>query len=325
MIAVENVQSGDTKLSVRSIPIRLITIPADHRRSSPSVKEDAALQNSIKLSGVQQPVTVIPNGDRYILVKGSRRIAAAQFNGLEEIPAVVNEPPEGLSASALKAYRHRLRFILDAKRQALTPSQRAKMIKQAKKKFDMNNKQIAAMLGWDAGTMTNWLAVSRYAPAVVRAIDSGVITMHHARAFDGMKPQAQVKVLNDLKDTIADVSGQKLHRKVRRLYHPDKHPEMYVAPEKTAQKLARKSAKRQQLIKARAPISSQELDRLENDLELIQAEFESNEELMKRSEMLMARTALIHHPVMNDPELRSYVEQKWPEHLPALERFSEIR
>jgi ParB/RepB/Spo0J family partition protein len=50
---------------------------------------DAGLVASIRAHGILQPVTVRPNGTRFELVIGFRRIAAARELGLETVPAIV--------------------------------------------------------------------------------------------------------------------------------------------------------------------------------------------------------------------------------------------
>ncbi len=47
------------------------------------------LASSIKASGVLQPILVRRKGDGYQLVAGERRLRAAAFAGLIEIPAIV--------------------------------------------------------------------------------------------------------------------------------------------------------------------------------------------------------------------------------------------
>ena len=47
------------------------------------------LTASIEAVGVLQPIVVRPNGERYQLVMGERRVRAARTAGLERIPAIV--------------------------------------------------------------------------------------------------------------------------------------------------------------------------------------------------------------------------------------------
>jgi ParB/RepB/Spo0J family partition protein len=232
-------QSGSQIVS-RRISLALVDVPPEYE-SKDSLVEDDALRRSIEKSGVQQSIVVVPDGDRFTVVKGARRLRISQIIGLKDIPALVNEPPPGVD---VKAYRDRLRMILTQARQDLFPSQRADMIKQLMEAFGMNQKGVAELLGVDAGSITNWLSIQRYIPAVVNAIDSNALTMHHARAFDGMTPAGQEKVWKTTQEKIVAMSGPRAHRLVRSLFDPKKHPEMYVAPAKTLEKMSRRQGKR---------------------------------------------------------------------------------
>lgn len=313
------------KLKWREVPISLIDIPREYVRKTPNDDADKALSASVKLSGIHQPLAVIPHGERFLLVKGTRRIAAAEENGIDKVPVVVNFPSKGISKAELKKYRDRLRFILDSKRQDLTPSQRAEVVKEAQEQFKLNNKEVAALIGFDAGTITNWKRIENYAKPIVAAIDRGEITLHHATAFDGLKPAAQVKVFAEMRGEFEESSGRKVQALVRKRFSPKTHADMWEAPEKSAQKIQKRTAKRQRLIKARStPVSKAELDRLEGDLEMLQTEHEDNARMIKQADLLLQRLAPIHRAVSSDDALMDYVAKKWPVHLPALERLSEI-
>src|SRR5258705_8878383 len=53
------------------------------------------LANSIKSNGVIQPLVVRPSGSRYQLVAGERRWRAAKLAGLETVPVVIQDIPDG--------------------------------------------------------------------------------------------------------------------------------------------------------------------------------------------------------------------------------------
>lgn len=314
------------KLKWREVTLSLIDIPREYVRKTPNEDADKALAASVKLSGIHQPLAVIPGqGGRFTLVKGTRRIAAAELNGLEKAPVVINYPPPGLSKAELKKYRDRLRFILDSKRQDLTPSQRADVVKEAQEQFKLNNKEVAALIGFDAGTITNWKRIEHYAKPIVAAIDRGEISLHHAQAFDGMKPAAQVKVFAGVREVAPEMSGRKLHTMVRKQFAPSKFPEMWEQPEKSAKKIQKRTAKRQQLIKARSkPVSAADLASLNDNLEMLQTEHDDNKAMIERANRLLQLLAPVHRAVSNDEVLLDYVSTKFPQHVPALERFSEL-
>ncbi len=50
---------------------------------------------------------------------------------------------------------------------------------------------------------------------------------------------------------------------------------------------------------------------------------ESNDQMIKHADPLLLRLAPVHRGGANDDEWLDYVSSKWPQHVPALKRFSE--
>ncbi len=313
------------KLRWREVSTDLIDIPKEYVRKQPKEDADKALAASVKLSGIHQPLAVIPGaGGRFTLVKGTRRLAAAEENGLGKVPVVVNFPPTGLSKTDLKNYRDRLRFILDSKRQDLTPSQEVAVIEEAQHQFGLNNKEIAALIGWDPATITNKKRILNYAKPIVAAIDRGELTLHHATALDGMKPVGQIKAFAELREQLPHLSGRKMRALVTKRFDPKKNAELWIEPEKAAEKIAERPAKRRRIIKARSAVfTPADRERLENDLDLLVTEEKENTAELKRAQILLRLVGPIHRAVSSDGELLDYVATKWPQHVLALEAFSE--
>src|SRR6476620_6390361 len=93
-IRPERSMTATTKLKWREVSTDLIDVPREYVRKQPKEDADKALAASVKLSGIHQPLAVIPGvGGRFTLVKGTRRLAAAEENGLDRVPVVVNFPP----------------------------------------------------------------------------------------------------------------------------------------------------------------------------------------------------------------------------------------
>jgi len=298
------------------IRVDQVDIPAEYERKS-SLVEDDALRRSIQAGGIQQPIVVFekPNG-RFALVDGFRRIEIARFSDIKTIPAVIDELPKDADPSA---YQDRLRFILDEHRQDLLPSQRAALIKQLMAMFAMKQKDVAAYLGVNAGSITNWLAVDNYSPEIVKAVDTGEINMHAARSFDGIKPEIQPRIFKSLRREFKTLPGGKLHKLVRQKISPKSHPEFYIAPEKTAEKLARKQKGRS--AKKRPRLSRTEKDLLSHDLQLKEVELQDGkQELQTLNREITLSTPTI-RAIMRDEEL---VAMMPPETRIEMERFAEI-
>jgi ParB family chromosome partitioning protein len=147
--------------------------------SAESLKE---LANSIRASGIVQPVLLRPVNGRYQLVAGERRWRAAQLAGLERIPAVVRDASD----------REALEFALTENllREDLNPLEVAHACQTLLEKYGLRHEEIADRLGLDRSTVTNTLRLLRLPPAVQDMIANGEISSGHARALLGLDSEA---------------------------------------------------------------------------------------------------------------------------------------
>jgi len=304
------------EIDSRRIRVSLIDIPSEYEGKD-SLVEDDALRKSIEKSGVQQSIIVIPSDrNRFTLVKGARRVRISQIIGLTDIPAVINVPPGDADP---QRYRNRLRMILTQARQDLLPSQRANLIKQLMQSFGLKQKEVAAYLGVDAGSITNWLSIDRYIPVVVKAIDSNEITMHTARAFDGMTHKGQEQVWKAKRKELGSLSGGKAHRLVRSTYSPKSHPEFYVAPAKTLEKLNRKRGQR--ATKSRPKLSRSEKDVLSRDLGLREIELSDSKEELSQLKKEITLAAQPIRAILRNKELLELIPAEMKDEF---DRFAEV-
>src|SRR5205809_178084 len=105
------------------------------------------LAASIRENGVLQPVLVRPLGNRYQLVAGERRLAAAQRAGLLKIPAVVrNVPDDKLLELAL---------VENIQREQLNPVEEAQAYQNLLETLGLTQDQLATKLGKERSTIAN--------------------------------------------------------------------------------------------------------------------------------------------------------------------------
>lgn len=271
-------------LTVRRIPISKIDIPEDYERLE--LKEDDAVGRSIKQHGVQQPVIVLPNGDRFTMVKGGRRLRLAEKAGFTDLLASIETVPAGWDEVA---YRNRLRFILSNARQDLPPSQKAAVVRQLMEVTGLSQKDVAALLGFNEGSVSNWLVVETYVPEIRAAIDAGLLNPHQARAFDLFRPAGQLKVFRALRKQIPKLSGDAFQSLVRKEYGPRSHPDLYSDPKKAVEKLQTKKRGRK-----RTPLTRDEKKALSQSLELAEIELED----LKRDNEKMKKECRIAGPLV---------------------------
>jgi ParB/RepB/Spo0J family partition protein len=247
---------------VHEIPIEQIIVPPWVLRESESKVDDEILLKGIREDGIQQPLVLIQDGERYILVNGSRRLAIARELGLPRVPAVLAKVPPGVP---IEKHARRLRFILAHHHQPLLPSQRATLVAELKKSMNLTNAEVARFRGVDEDTITNWMAVLRYIPEVVAAIDSGAITLKDARVFVGMTPDGQRVLWKRHAKEIAG-AGEKAHKSLRAKYPPLQFPAFYDKPEQIAARLGQTQGKRKSA--PRVDYSAAEKKRLMRDEEI---------------------------------------------------------
>lgn len=90
------------------IPVELLDDGTNVRTPAKRLSQsDVGLRASILELGVLQPITVVPRGDRYEVLYGHRRTAAARAVGLAAIPAVIETDPEEKPIRQLVENQHR--------------------------------------------------------------------------------------------------------------------------------------------------------------------------------------------------------------------------
>jgi hypothetical protein len=185
--------------------------------------------------------------------------------------------------------------------------------------FGMKQKDVAAYLGVDAGSITNWLAIDKYDPTIKRKIDTGEINLHAARSFDGLRPEMQPKVFKALEKQFRSLSGGRLHRLVRSKFSPTSHPQFYVAPEKTAEKLKRKQVGRKS--RRRPKLTRDEKDVLSRDLSLREVVLENGQDELKQIEREIKLSTQPINAIMRSKALIALIPQSVKEEFG---RFVEV-
>ncbi len=164
---------------IEAIPVdRIDPNPFQPRQAFPEagLKE---LADSIRASGLVQPVLVRKVQERYQLVAGERRWRAAREAGLESIPAVVRELSD---REALE-----LALTENLLREDLNPMDVAHGFKALQEKYGLTHEEVAARLGVDRSTVTNTIRLLRLPAEIQEMIARGEVTAGHGRAILGLK------------------------------------------------------------------------------------------------------------------------------------------
>jgi ParB family chromosome partitioning protein len=181
---VETTTAGLAEVAVDQIDVN----PFQPRRTfaADKLKE---LADSIRSSGVVQPVLLRRAADRYQLIAGERRWRAAREAGLTTLPAVVREIGD---RDALE-----LALTENLLREDLNQIEAAQGYALLQQKHGLSHEEIAERLGLDRSTVTNTLRLLRLPPEVQQMIAEGAISAGHARALLGLETAAaQLRLAN---------------------------------------------------------------------------------------------------------------------------------
>jgi ParB family chromosome partitioning protein len=140
--------------------------------------DEASLQelaDSIRASGVVQPVLLRRAGERYQLVAGERRWRAAQAAGLETLPAVVRDLSD---REALE-----LALTENLLREDLNPIDAARGLQELQNLYGLTHEEMAARLGINRTTVTNTLRLLRATAPVQEMVRLGELAPGHVRAL----------------------------------------------------------------------------------------------------------------------------------------------
>jgi ParB family chromosome partitioning protein len=179
---VETATSGLTEVPLDQIDAN----PFQPRRVFPeeSLKE---LADSIRASGIVQPVLLRRADSRYQLIAGERRWRAARLAGLDTIPAVIRDLPD---REALE-----LALTENILREDLNPLEVAGAYQALQEKHGLSHEEIAAHLGVNRSSVTNTLRLLRLPAAVQDMLTSGDISAGHARTLLGLaSASAQIQL-----------------------------------------------------------------------------------------------------------------------------------
>ena len=169
---------------LREIEIDLITPGEQQPRTTFDEAKLQELAQSIRVSGIIQPLLVRRRGGRFELVAGERRWRAAQLAGLSRVPAIVREiADENLLELAL---------IENIQRQELNAIEEANAYKRLIESLGLTQEEVASRVGRDRTFITNYLRILKLPTEIQSLLEQEKLTFGHARALLGVSdPQLQ--------------------------------------------------------------------------------------------------------------------------------------
>ncbi len=179
--------SGTSGSGMTRVPIAKIKNNPYQPRKQFDDDELLALAESITQHGVLQPLLVRVHGDDYQLIAGERRLRAAQAAGLTEVPvSIVAFDDQQVFEAAL---------VENIQRTDLNPIEKGQGFKQYMDQFQMTQEQLAARLGLDRTTVSNFIGLLSLPEEVQAAVRNGQLTMGHAKVLRAVYDQNRLVAL----------------------------------------------------------------------------------------------------------------------------------
>lgn len=150
--------------------------PNPHQPRGPIAEESVrTLAESIRQTGILQPITVRPHGAGYQIVTGERRWRAAGLAGLAEVPVVVRHvTDEDMLELAL---------VENIQREDLNAIDRAQAYARYCAQFSRRPEEVAVRLGEDRTTVVNFLRLLELPAPVKEMVTKGLLSAGHARSL----------------------------------------------------------------------------------------------------------------------------------------------
>jgi ParB family chromosome partitioning protein len=133
------------------------------------------LAQSIRSSGIIQPLVARKVGSRYQLIAGERRWRASQRAQLLRVPVVLREVSD---EQALE-----LTLVENIQREDLNPIEQARAFDRLMEEFHLTQDEVASRTGKDRATVANSVRLLSLEEPLLEWIEEGKITAGHGRAL----------------------------------------------------------------------------------------------------------------------------------------------
>ena len=144
-------------------------------RSEMSADDLVELANSLKEHGLVQPIVVRSKNDRFQLIAGQRRLAAARRLGWENVPVRLLEVDDRQMSE--------IAIVENLQRRDLDPLEKATSFKQYLSTWGGTQEELAKRLSVDRSTVANLIRLLELPEVVQQKLRGSKISMGHARAL----------------------------------------------------------------------------------------------------------------------------------------------
>lgn len=171
-------ESEPSRGDIRMIDITLIDRNPHQPRRLFDDEALTQLADSIRSSGVLQPLLVVPEKDRYRIVAGERRFRAARMAKLSVVPCLVRDMTKDQQMEAA--------LIENLQRENLNAIEEAEGIRALIEQCGYTQEKAAQQIGKSRPAVTNLLRLLSLPEEVKSAVVHGDLSAGHARVLAGL-------------------------------------------------------------------------------------------------------------------------------------------
>lgn len=171
---------------IKDIPIDLIRPGSQQARRHFDPDALKELAESIRESGIVQPIVLRTRVWGYELLAGERRWRAAQIAGLQELPAVIRDDLSDTEAFVVG-------LIENLQRESLSPMETAAGLKRLAEIYELTHEDVGAKVGKSREYVTNYLRLLNLSPPVQALVNEGHILLGHAKVIASLQLDEQMR------------------------------------------------------------------------------------------------------------------------------------
>jgi ParB family chromosome partitioning protein len=173
--AAEEIEEAAASVPMSDLAIALVDPNPWQPRSVLGEADLAELTDSIREHGLVQPIVVRARGDRYQLIAGQRRLAAARKLGWERVPARILDVEDRQMAE--------IAIVENLQRRDLDALEKAASFKQYLSTWGCTQEELAKRLSIDRSHVANLIRLLELPTSVQTKLREGKLSMGHARAL----------------------------------------------------------------------------------------------------------------------------------------------
>lgn len=148
----------------------------------------AGLAQTLKETGILQPLLVRRDGSEFVVLEGERRLRAAKMAGLRQVPVIIDD--RELSEAEV-VYRQ---LVVNCSREGLEPLEKARAIQRLVNGTNQPAGDVAVRLGMSPGTVSKLLALLKLPESVQAQIAGRALSLSAAYALSHA-PDAETQEL----------------------------------------------------------------------------------------------------------------------------------